>query len=966
MAREAYIKYRKDGTDRTVELGTINSITDTINASVTVPKMAMLKAEEQFGMDMGSTEDINISLNHFNGYTKTNSVWMREMIEAVNRWQAESDGCRFTYIPDGDIANFVAYYNAVNAYISSITFKWNAQAPEVIGATLNLKVGTIMGGSQTSELLSNASVQMIPMTRDGSEGTAITMMGYDEGRYFNVINNMRITGGMDASFDSIELECPRRMLEDVASTDSIIPGRTRIRLNGAMGWGDYVVTNTDTQDTVCTITAYTVASILQSASLDEAIYCAVYESSSYSVSFTPSPSNAGYFLRNGTSRVTYITAPAGCQYSVSRDSIVFYLSNGLTIDIKATPNEGYQFKSWSVSSGTVSSNMEIIATFETKQYEYTLRYNTNGSSTYIDPTKKNSDNADYCDITISSEVPIRSDYDFLGWATSSSATSASYQPGGTYRVVTSGDTREATIYAVWRYNPSTLKKMYFGVGINGEGSTPSRGYVRAENLTRGTQATTTTENYIEFEVGDSIRLTGVPNSGYAFGRWLYKGNPQIQVETNPLTFTATAYDAEPSNTNGEPKYATFGTASKGGSTEESKGDVQTRSLSKSAEPTRASVATGTVIPDTGGGIIPAPVDTVTPWEVITRILGTGINVGATIYTWKTTNQSHHGRLYVNTDNTSRQWMSNSSSMVSAIAPIFPKGMNKWYILQLCAYYLGCRIYFADGDCYITRFDHYDAYPDRRNIRLDEPSSWSSGTNIGLSDRLVGTPQIGSSASSYICNQIAFKYWDLEAKENRTYLDVSMIDGTTRTTDHPGEAYSQTVNGIQSQTRTLSGICDALDAEEICHGMITWNIYGSQGITFRVNELSSNGWEPTFKSINDNIGTEFYAFSIKDEINSYSTNLYSYPAGSPTTTGNYHPCQIILTQYTRHFPIGQTDYTFGTLNPVSLSSSFSKNDNKLEALNSPSSVPNGLNVRISIILNSYRTVDMMIIWSRSQR
>ena len=49
-----------------------------------------------------------------------------------------------------------------------------------------------------------------------------------------------------------------------------------------------------------------------------------------------------------------------------------------------------------------------------------------------------------CSVTISSVVPTRSGYTFLGWADSASATSASYQPGGS--ITLSGN---KTIYAVW-------------------------------------------------------------------------------------------------------------------------------------------------------------------------------------------------------------------------------------------------------------------------------------------------------------------------------------------------------------------------------------------------------------------------------------------------------------------------------------------------------------------------------------
>lgn len=45
-------------------------------------------------------------------------------------------------------------------------------------------------------------------------------------------------------------------------------------------------------------------------------------------------------------------------------------------------------------------------------------------------------------------IPTRADYTFLGWAYSSSATSADYQPGGMF-----GIDQSMTLYAVWSYTP---------------------------------------------------------------------------------------------------------------------------------------------------------------------------------------------------------------------------------------------------------------------------------------------------------------------------------------------------------------------------------------------------------------------------------------------------------------------------------------------------------------------------------
>lgn len=72
---------------------------------------------------------------------------------------------------------------------------------------------------------------------------------------------------------------------------------------------------------------------------------------------------------------------------------------------------------------------------------YTLTYNANGGS---GAPSTQSGNTSY---TVSNVKPVRSGYTFLGWSTSSSATSASYVTGNTITL-----NANTTLYAVWKKN----------------------------------------------------------------------------------------------------------------------------------------------------------------------------------------------------------------------------------------------------------------------------------------------------------------------------------------------------------------------------------------------------------------------------------------------------------------------------------------------------------------------------------
>lgn len=79
---------------------------------------------------------------------------------------------------------------------------------------------------------------------------------------------------------------------------------------------------------------------------------------------------------------------------------------------------------------------------------YAITYNANGGSGAPSSQTKWKDQT----LTLSSTKPTRTGYSFLGWSTSSSATSATYSSGGSYTA-----NAAATLYAVWKANTYTVK-----------------------------------------------------------------------------------------------------------------------------------------------------------------------------------------------------------------------------------------------------------------------------------------------------------------------------------------------------------------------------------------------------------------------------------------------------------------------------------------------------------------------------
>lgn len=130
-----------------------------------------------------------------------------------------------------------------------------------------------------------------------------------------------------------------------------------------------------------------------------------------------------------------------------------------TIPSTIPTRSGYTFEGWNTNSsgtGTTYQPGELItidggtttlyAMWSQITYTSTLNYSASGA-TNVPSTQRytGTSTADHT-FTISSQVPVRSGMVFLGWSTSSGATTATYQPGETISV---GYNSTRTLYAVW-------------------------------------------------------------------------------------------------------------------------------------------------------------------------------------------------------------------------------------------------------------------------------------------------------------------------------------------------------------------------------------------------------------------------------------------------------------------------------------------------------------------------------------
>jgi uncharacterized repeat protein (TIGR02543 family) len=122
----------------------------------------------------------------------------------------------------------------------------------------------------------------------------------------------------------------------------------------------------------------------------------------------------------------------------------------LTLHSTKPTRTGYSFLGWGISASDTSVDYAAGASYTAnaaitlyaiwKANTYTVTFNANGGT----GAPGNQTKTYGTTLTLSSTKPTRTNYNFLGWSTSSTANSAIYSAGGNYT-----DNSAVTLYAVW-------------------------------------------------------------------------------------------------------------------------------------------------------------------------------------------------------------------------------------------------------------------------------------------------------------------------------------------------------------------------------------------------------------------------------------------------------------------------------------------------------------------------------------
>ena len=149
----------------------------------------------------------------------------------------------------------------------------------------------------------------------------------------------------------------------------------------------------------------------------------------------------------------------------------------------ATKTVTVTFKNFNTDNGDSASKNVSFTVNVPAWTSYTIKYNANGGSGAPSSQTKWKDQT----LKLSTTKPTRTGHSFLGWSTSSTATSATYSAGGNYTA-----NAAATLYAVWKANTYTVS--YNANGGSGAPASQTKTYGKTLTLS-STKPTRTNYNF---------------------------------------------------------------------------------------------------------------------------------------------------------------------------------------------------------------------------------------------------------------------------------------------------------------------------------------------------------------------------------------------------------------------------------------------------------------------------------------
>lgn len=249
---------------------------------------------------------------------------------------------------------------------------------------------------------------------------------------------------------------------------------------------------------------------------------------------------------------------------------------------------------------------------------------------------------------------------------------------------------------------------------------------------------------------------------------------------------------------------------------------------------------------------------------------------------------------------------------------FEEGTSVWYVLQVCAMYLGCKIFFSGDRAYLVDYRVQEGSSHTENAVFDYVNDnsesgdrytldlYSATRDDPIYGRVTGDVELGDEGTDTIINAQSIRCRTSESDtmtSTFTYYDEGSKD---RYKEHSGSMLSipeLIQGGNYNQAKTFA------------ENLISYRAEPQQSVSFSVKEMERKGnaisWSPFFAA-STRIRT------IRDQVNDvYITNMSNIEGRGRVLQ------KLMVSSYEYSYPSGQTKYTCGVMSNIDLSSSTSQ-------------------------------------------
>ena len=248
-----------------VNLGTVTSITNSVTKRGSAYPIVSQGVQNSFPIENGNSQSYTISFTHYNGQNgETNAVWMKKMMDMMDRWQARTDGFMLTYTPES------AYMDTrtVGGYIKTMSIPYGNDYNEVLSGRIEFAVGMMHVNNISAPSDAESYSDMYILMSDANRANWFLLSHGGGADKYSCVESVNIHAGPETPFEWAEIVIPRKKLmeqiPDLAS--SLVDGQNLLYLN-VMGKHNMFAQSIDSSGDSIKITAFCMAQRYKSATL---------------------------------------------------------------------------------------------------------------------------------------------------------------------------------------------------------------------------------------------------------------------------------------------------------------------------------------------------------------------------------------------------------------------------------------------------------------------------------------------------------------------------------------------------------------------------------------------------------------------------------------------------------------------------------------------------------------------------